>query len=218
MTEDPAPIVFVICGAGGAGKGTLVTELVERDDSLHLSRSWTTRPRRPNESEDAYVYVTENEFVERIAEDGFYEWATFFDYRYGTPTPDVPAGKDLLLEIDVQGAVAVRERQPDAVVVLVVPPDRREQERRMRSRGDSENHIQQRLDAAEAEDYARQALPPDSGDTAAAAQLVALPAKAEPLLRSMRRIPLALDEDCTAVEWLQRQWPPRPSRRNSCWR
>ena len=55
-------------------------------------------------------------------------------------------------EIDVQGAVAVRERQPDAVVVLVVPPDRREQERRMRSRGDSENHIQQRLDAAEAEE------------------------------------------------------------------
>ncbi|MEC9089520.1 MAG: guanylate kinase [Actinomycetota bacterium] len=158
MTEDPAPIVFVICGAGGAGKGTLVTELVERDDSLHLSRSWTTRPRRPNESEDAYVYVTENEFVERIAEDGFYEWATFFDYRYGTPTPDVPAGKDLLLEIDVQGAVAVRERQPDAVVVLVVPPDRREQERRMRSRGDSENHIKQRLDAAEAEEQTGRSL------------------------------------------------------------
>ena len=136
----------------------MVTQLVQRDASLHLSRSWTTRPRRPNEPEDAYVYVTEDEFAERVADDGFYEWATFFDYRYGTPTPDVPTGKDLLLEIDVQGAVAVRERQPDAVVVLVIPPDRREQERRMRSRGDSENHIQQRLDAAEVEEQTGRSL------------------------------------------------------------
>ncbi len=158
MSEDKTPIVFVICGAGGAGKGTLVTQLVERDPSLHLSRSWTTRPRRPNEPEDAYVYVTEDEFAARIAENGFYEWATFFDYRYGTPTPDVPSGKDLLLEIDVQGAVAVRQRQSDAVVVLVVPPDRGEQERRMRARGDSENHIQQRLDAAEVEEEAGRSL------------------------------------------------------------
>lgn len=152
MSEDTTPIVFVVCGAGGAGKGTLVTQLVERDDSLHLSRSWTTRPRRPNEAEDAYVFVTEDEFAVRIAENGFYEWATFFEYRYGTPTPEVPTGKDLLLEIDVQGAVAVRERQSDAVVILVLPPDRHEQERRMRFRGDSENHIQQRLDAADMEE------------------------------------------------------------------
>ncbi|MDP7066483.1 MAG: hypothetical protein QF637_02555 [Acidimicrobiales bacterium] len=152
MTEDETPIVFVICGAGGAGKSTVVAQLVDRDSNLHLSRSWTTRPRRPNEPEDAYIYVTEDQFEARVSENGFYEWATFFGHRYGTPTPVVPAGKDLLLEIDVQGAVSVRERQSDAVVVLVVPPDRLEQERRMRSRGDDEEHIQQRLRAAEVEE------------------------------------------------------------------
>ncbi|MEC7916443.1 MAG: guanylate kinase [Actinomycetota bacterium] len=152
MTEDKTPIVFVVCGAGGAGKSTIVAQLVHRDSTLHLSRSWTTRPRRPNEPEDAYIYVTEDQFEARVSENGFYEWANFFGHRYGTPTPIVPAGKDLLLEIDVQGAVAVRERQSDAVVVLVVPPDRLEQERRMRSRGDDEDHIQQRLRAAEVEE------------------------------------------------------------------
>ena len=65
------------------------------------------------------MYVTEEQFEARIAENGFYEWADFFEHRYGTPTLSVPEGSDLLLEIDIQGAVAVREREPDAVVVLV---------------------------------------------------------------------------------------------------
>ena len=152
MPEASEPIVFVVCGAGGVGKGTLVAGLVERDSTLHLSRSWTTRARRSGESPNAYVYVTEAEFRERVEDDGFYEWAEFFGHRYGTPTPTVPSGKDLLLEIDVQGAVAVRERQEDAVVVLIVPPNRPEQERRMRARGDSEEHIAQRIEAADAEE------------------------------------------------------------------
>ena len=152
MSNNSNPIIFVICGAGGAGKGTIVAELMRRDHAMHLSQSWTTRLRRPNEPADAYVYVTDEEFDARVAENGFYEWANFFGHRYGTPTPTVPAGKDLLLEIDVQGAVAVRERQEDAVVVLIVPPNRAEQERRMRARGDSERHIEQRLEAADIEE------------------------------------------------------------------
>ena len=152
VTNNSNPIIFVICGAGGAGKGTIVAELMRRDSTMHLSRSWTTRSRRPSEAPDAYVYVTDEEFSIRVAEDGFYEWAEFFGHRYGTPTPPVPSGKDLLLEIDVQGAVAVRERQEDAVVVLIVPPNRPEQERRMRARGDSEEHIAQRIEAADAEE------------------------------------------------------------------
>tara|TARA_Y100000768_G_scaffold52283_2_gene34370 strand:+ start:1634 stop:2203 length:570 start_codon:yes stop_codon:yes gene_type:complete len=152
VSSNSNPIVFVICGAGGAGKGTIVGQLMKDDATLHLSQSWTTRQRRPNEAEDAYAYVTDKQFDERIAVDGFYEWANFFEYRYGTPTPMVPVGKDLLLEIDVQGAVAVRERQPDAVVILIVPPNRLEQESRMRARGDGEEHIKQRLSAAEMEE------------------------------------------------------------------
>ncbi len=152
MTSNSNPIIFVICGAGGAGKGTIVGELMREDPTMHLSQSWTTRPRRPNEAVDAYAYVTDKQFDERVAADGFYEWANFFEYRYGTPTPIVPDGKDLLLEIDVQGAVAVRDREPDAVVILIVPPNRLEQENRMRVRGDSEEHIKQRLAAAEMEE------------------------------------------------------------------
>ena len=62
MTQNSDPIVFVVCGAGGVGKGTIVAELASRDASLHLSRSWTTRGQRAGEADDAYVYVTEEEF------------------------------------------------------------------------------------------------------------------------------------------------------------
>ena len=126
-----APNVFVICGAGGAGKGTIVDRLLELEDDLYLSRSWTTRPQRAGEPDDAYVFVTPEQFAARIEADGFYEWAQFFEHRYGTPTPETPPGFDLVLEIDVQGAVSVRDRDPDDVVVLVLPPSRAEQERRM---------------------------------------------------------------------------------------
>jgi len=158
VTQNSDPIVFVVCGAGGVGKGTIVAELVSRDASLHLSRSWTTRGQRAGEADDAYVYVTEEEFEARIAKNGFFEWASFFDHRYGTPTPSVPEGSDLLLEIDVQGAVAVRLREPAAVVVLVLPPSRSEQANRMRIRGDEEDHIAQRLATSDAEEAAGREL------------------------------------------------------------
>ncbi len=150
--SDPAPIVFVVCGAGGAGKGTLVDRLVNEDDRLWLSRSWTTRPQRPGEPDDAYVFVSPEEFGARIAADGFYEWAQFFEHRYGTPTPDTPPGCDLVLDIDVQGAVSVRNRDTDAVVVLVLPPSRAEQERRMRKRGDDDEHVAKRLAKSDGEE------------------------------------------------------------------
>jgi guanylate kinase len=158
VTQNSDPVVFVVCGAGGVGKGTIVAELVARDDSLHLSRSWTTRTQRSGEADYAYVYVTEEQFEERIAENGFYEWADFFEYRYGTPTLSVPKGSDLLLEIDVQGAVAVRESEPEAVVILVLPPNRSEQESRMRMRGDDEKDVAQRLATSDAEETAGRQL------------------------------------------------------------
>ena len=133
-------------GPGGVGKGTVVRRLVSRDPTLWLSRSWTTRPRREGEPENAYVFVDKDEFEKAIADDLFLEYAgRTLGHYYGTPRPAPPPGRDLVLEIDVQGAEEVRARHPEAAVVLVVPPSRDEQERRLRLRGDDEQSIARRL-------------------------------------------------------------------------
>ncbi len=143
--------LYVVCGPGGAGKGTIVAELVARDPSLLLSRSWTTRARRVGEPAEAYTFVTADEFDARIASGGFLEWADFFEYRYGTPMPPRDLDRDLVLEIDVQGAVSVRNRDPSALVIMVLPPSRDEQERRMRRRGDPDAEVARRLAKADEE-------------------------------------------------------------------
>ncbi len=151
-TEAPRSLTFVICGAGGAGKGSIVSALVERDDRLWLSRSWTTRPRREGESVDAYAFVSRDDFESRIEQGGFLEWARFFEHLYGTPLPEAPEGRDVVLEIDVQGAMQVREADPEAVVVLVLPPSRDEQRRRMQHRGDDDSHVAKRLAKSDGEE------------------------------------------------------------------
>lgn len=143
--------LYVVCGPGGAGKGTIVAELVARDPSLLLSRSWTTRPRRVGEPAEAYTFVSSDDFDARIASGGFLEWADFFEYRYGTPMPPPDLDRDLVLEIDVQGAVSVRNRDPSALVIMVLPPSRDEQERRMRRRGDPDADVARRLAKADEE-------------------------------------------------------------------
>ena len=140
------------------GKGSIASALQRRVPNLWLSRSWTTRPRRQGEADDAYVFVDRNAFDERLAAGGFLEWADVFDHRYGTPWPDPPPGSDVLLEIDVQGAAQVKARDPAAVVVFVVPPSREAQEARLRGRGDREDLIARRLAAAPAEEEAGRAL------------------------------------------------------------
>lgn len=143
--------VIVIAGPGGVGKGTLVAELLARDDRLWLSRSWTTRDRRPGEAADAYRFATEAEFVERAAADGFLEWARFLDYRQGSPVPDPPDGADVVFEIDVRGAANVKRLYPEALLIFVDAPDRATQEERLRGRGDAEDRILQRLRKADEE-------------------------------------------------------------------
>lgn len=129
------------------GKGTLVSRLCARHPSLWLSRSWTTRARRPGESADEYTFVDRPRFLTRAAEGGFLEWAELAANHelYGTPWPDPPPGRDVVLEIDVQGAAQVLQRHPEAVVVLVVAPSPEEQAARMRNRGDDDDHIVSRL-------------------------------------------------------------------------
>lgn len=151
-------LIIVVSGPGGVGKSTIVEALVQRDDRLWLSRSWTTRERRPGEAEDAYVFVTREQFQQRIAENGFLEWTEFIGNMYGTPNPEAPAGRDIVLEIEVDGASQVKKMHPDAMLLFVLPPTREEQRARLQGRGDVEQKVEQRLRKAEDEEPIGKAL------------------------------------------------------------
>ena len=112
---------------------------------MWLSRSWTTRPRRPSETSDAYTFVDRDAFQTRIDAGGFLEWAEFLGHLYGTPLPDAPPDQDVVLEIDLQGARQVKERHPDALVVLLVPPSPEVQRERLRHRGDDAAEVDRRI-------------------------------------------------------------------------
>ena len=140
-----------MCGPGGVGKGTVVARLVADDPQLWLSRSWTTRPQRPGERDDAYTYVTREAFEARVEADGFHEHAEFLGNLYGTPWPDTDADSDVVLEIDVQGAAQVLERSPDALFILLEPPSAEVQAQRLRGRGDPPEQAERRIAVAQGE-------------------------------------------------------------------
>jgi len=142
-----SPRIFVVFGGGGVGKGTLVSRLLAEREDLWLSRSWTTRAQRRGEADDAYVFVRRDSFMARARAGGFIEWTEFpgTGELYGTPTLKAPAGHDVILEIDLDGAVQVKKRYPAAVLVLVVAPSAEEQAARLRGRGDGEASIARRL-------------------------------------------------------------------------
>jgi guanylate kinase len=120
--------------------------LVDADRRLWLSRSWTTRARRPGEPADAYHFVDRSTFDDAVADGRMLEWTEFLPGQLsGTPRADPPPGRDLLLEIDVDGARQVRALFPDAATILVVAPSADAQMERMRQRGDSEERIARRV-------------------------------------------------------------------------
>jgi guanylate kinase len=151
-------LIIVVSGPGGVGKGTIVDALVRRDDRLWLSRSWTTRQRRPSEASDAYVFTDSAAFEQHIAAGGFIEWTEFLGNYYGSPVPDPGNEQDVVLEIEVDGAQQVTQLFPDALLLFVVPPSRDEQERRLRGRGDPGDKVLARLKKAEIEEPIGRAL------------------------------------------------------------
>ena len=146
-----AGTLFVVAAPSGAGKSTLVHALLERESAISLSVSHTTRPPRPGEqSGRQYYFVDRAEFERKIAEGVFLEHAEVHGNLYGTSRTRVAArleqGRDVLLEIDWQGAEQIRRSQSDCVSVFILPPSRAELERRLRGRGsDSDEVIERRL-------------------------------------------------------------------------
>jgi len=144
------PLVIVVSGPGGAGKGTIARALVEGDKGLVLSVSWTTRRRRVDDAHDAYVFVGREAFERRRTEGGFVEWNEFLGCLYGTPVPDPGDRRDLLLEIDVAGGRQVLDRYPDALCIFVDACDATLR-RRLLARGDSTERADERLAEASRE-------------------------------------------------------------------
>lgn len=132
--------LVIISGFSGAGKGTVVKELTSRYNNYALSISATTRaPRKGEENGREYFFKTKEEFEELIKQDALYEYAQYVSNYYGTPKAYVQqqldAGKDVILEIEVQGALNVKAKNPEALLLFVTPPSAQELKRRLIGRG-----------------------------------------------------------------------------------
>ena len=145
--------LFVISGASGVGKSTVLGKVMSARNDLSFSVSATTRPPRPGEVEGkSYYFVSRDRFEEMIRQDAFLEYDEHAGNFYGTPRLQLEEKLEkgsVILDIEPVGAFHVREKAPDAVLIFVMPPTRTELEHRLRTRGDtSEEQIKMRLDRA----------------------------------------------------------------------
>ncbi|HCD43896.1 MAG TPA: guanylate kinase, partial [Lachnoclostridium sp.] len=129
-------ILVVVSGFSGAGKGTLMKELLKRYDNYALSISATTRNPREGEADGReYFFVAEERFKDMIEKEELIEYAQYVNHYYGTPNEYVlnqmRMGKDVILEIEIQGALKVKKRFPEAILVFVMPPNAEELKRRL---------------------------------------------------------------------------------------
>ena len=149
--------LYVISGPSGAGKGTIVSELMKRDDRLALSISCTTRYQREGEIDGVHYYFIDKERFQAMIEEGdFLEYAQVFDNFYGTPMSKVEekrsAGYDDILEIDVQGALQVKKKAEDAKLIFILPPSFEVLRKRLTGRNtETPEQVEKRLAKAEKE-------------------------------------------------------------------
>ena len=144
-------VLFVISGPSGVGKGTIAKKIVERNGRVKLCVSCTTRPPRRGEVNGKdYFFITKEAFENKISENGFLEYSNHFDNYYGTPKDFVDEKlktNDVLLEIDVNGGLAVKKNFPKAVLIMVLPPSLDEVKRRLEKRHtESEEMILKRME------------------------------------------------------------------------
>lgn len=150
-------ILFIISGPAGSGKGTVVKELISAHSEIALSVSATTRNPRPGEENGVhYYFISKDEFEKRIERGEILEYTTYCENYYGTPLKEVKkaldSGKDIILEIEVDGAMQVKKKVRSSIAIMLTPPDAETLERRLRGRGtETEDVIKWRLERAKEE-------------------------------------------------------------------
>ncbi len=147
-------LLVVFSGPSGSGKGTVLKEALKKSDDLCVSVSATTRAPRDGETDGVdYMFYTKEQFLDLVSENGFLEWACFCENYYGTPRAKIEellsTGKDVVLEIEVQGAMKIKQKCPDAVLIFNLPPSLEIlKERLVGRKTDAEDVIKKRLETA----------------------------------------------------------------------
>ncbi|MBQ1269175.1 MAG: guanylate kinase [Clostridia bacterium] len=150
-------LLLILSGPSGVGKGTVVDELIRRNENITVSVSMTTRAPRAGEVEgESYYFVTREDFLSRMAKGELLEHSNHFENYYGTPkaplSKAMSSGKDVILEIDVNGAFAVKEKMPDSVLIMIAPPSLSDLRDRLKGRNtETAEVIEERIGRAKFE-------------------------------------------------------------------